>query len=54
MDNREKAIAMARELVYEMGYILFDETPEQFAARLQYNVDLLQVIMKGFAKYKRG
>jgi len=54
MDNKEKAIAMARELVNEMGYILFDETPEQFAARLQYNVDLLQVIMKGFAKYKRG
>lgn len=54
MDNKEKAIAMARELVYEMGYILFDETPEQFAARLKYDTNLLQVIMKGFAKYKRG
>lgn len=50
MASKEKAIAIVKEMV-ENGYSLFDETIEEFAQRMNYDIDLLEMFKARFTKY---
>lgn len=49
---KNAAIAIVKEMVNN-GYALFNETPEEFAARMDYDVALLEMFKNNFMKYKQ-
>lgn len=50
MTTKEKAIAIVREMVEE-GYHLFNETIEQFAQRMGYDVEMLKMFKANYERY---
>ena len=51
--NKEKAIAIVQDMVNN-GYHLFNETVEQFAARFNYNLEVLEMFEKNFKNFKKN
>lgn len=50
---KDVAIAIVNEMVNN-GYTLFNETAEQFAARMNYDITILNMFKKRFMTYKQG